>query len=381
MVENCTWLNKEPIKWRKLMKKTKMILSGLLLLLAGNTFAVELPSFIENTKIKGDFRFRYEDKTETGKEDRSRERIRFRLDFDTMLNDKFSVGFGLATGGDDPRSTNQTLSDVFSTSDIRLNFGYFEYKPLDGFKIWGGKYKGIGKALFAPTDLLWDSDITPEGIGFIADKKLNDNVTLIFNGGMWVLDEYSSTQNDPSMVVLQPVLKFNLDKSSFTLAVAYYNFSDVKGNSFNFSSGSNTLTDEGVLMYDYSTLALSMEYKYKVEATNVDYLALFGEYSSNSDVDQNDTGYIFGVKLGKKIKVLGDWELKVNYRSLEKDAWLDVFPDSDAFSGKTDAEGFEAELKIGLAKNTYLSIDYYKMDRISSESSQDLIQIDLNFKF
>lgn len=363
------------------MKKTKLILSVLVLLIAGSTFASDLPSFIKNTKIKGDFRFRYEDKSETGKEDRSRERIRFRLNFDTKLNDKFSVGFGLATGGDDPRSTNQTLSDVFSTGDIRLNFGYFEYKPVKGLKIWGGKYKGIKKAIFRPTDLLWDSDITPEGIGFISHKKLNDNVSLIFNGGMWMLDEYKTSQDDPSMLVLQPGFKFKMDKSSLTVAVAYYDFSDVKGNSFDFSSGTNTLTDEGVLMYDYTTLALSMEYKYKVSSENVDYLALFSEYASNSDADVDDTGYIFGVKLGKKVKTIGDWELKVNYRSLEKDAWLDFLPDSDAFSGKTDSEGLEAELKVGLAKNTYLSVDYYKMDRINSDSSQDVIQIDFNFKF
>jgi len=362
------------------MKKT-ITICLLAICVTGIVKGGDFQNFISNTKIKGDFRFRYEDKSETGKEDRSRERIRFRLNFDTKLNDKFNIGFGFATGSDDPRSTNQTLSDVFSTGDIRLNFGYFEYKPIKNIKIWGGKYKGIKKAIFRPTDLLWDSDITPEGIGIVSKKQVNDSISLIFNGGMWVLDEFKTSEKDPSMTVAQVGVKYKNSKSHFIAAFSYYDFADVKGNSFEFSSGSNTLTDQGVLMYNYTAFVFSAEYKYKTDGEKISYLALFTEYVSNSDVKSEDKGYIVGAKIGKKVKKAGDMELKVNYRNLEKDAWLDIFPDSDAFSGKTDSKGFEAELKIGLAKNTYFSVDYYSMDRILSDSSQDVIQLDINFKF
>jgi len=66
------------------------------------------------------------------------------------------VGFGLATGGDDPRSTNQTLEAAFSTPDLRLDYAYALFRPVKEILFWGGKYSGIKKALWRPTDLLWE---------------------------------------------------------------------------------------------------------------------------------------------------------------------------------------------------------------------------------
>ena len=47
--------------------------------------------------------------------------------------DTTEVGLGMATGGDDPVSTNQTLGGGGSTKDVRLDLAYAD---LDG----AGKY-------------------------------------------------------------------------------------------------------------------------------------------------------------------------------------------------------------------------------------------------
>ena len=64
--------------------------------------------------------------------ERDRARIRFRLGAETKVNDQTKVLFGLATGGTDPRSTNQTLENSFELKDIRLDYVYAEYAPLAG---------------------------------------------------------------------------------------------------------------------------------------------------------------------------------------------------------------------------------------------------------
>jgi hypothetical protein len=70
------------------------------------------------------------------------------------------------------------------------------------------------------------------------------------------------------------------------------------------------------------------------------------------------------------------------YTRLEKDAFLDTFPDSDRLGGRTDVKGFEFILDYGLSPNVYLTLDYYRFDRIAAISDQeDLLQTDLNFKF
>jgi len=48
-----------------------------------------------------------------------------------------------------------------------------------------GKIKSIKKLLFRPSDLLWDSDINPEGISLLLNNKVN-NFDLFMNTGFWM---------------------------------------------------------------------------------------------------------------------------------------------------------------------------------------------------
>ena len=81
-------------------------------------------SWAEKVKWKGDFRYRYEDIDEDTKDDRQRHRIRARAALIAQATDNVEVGLGLATGGDDPVSTNQTLGGGGSTKDVRLDLAY-----------------------------------------------------------------------------------------------------------------------------------------------------------------------------------------------------------------------------------------------------------------
>ena len=85
----------------------------------GKSYAV--PSWTQKLKIKQDLRLRYQ--TEVRDSDvkhRHRARVRYRLGVISNPFKDVEIGFGLATGSSDPRSTNQTLGDNFSSKGINL---------------------------------------------------------------------------------------------------------------------------------------------------------------------------------------------------------------------------------------------------------------------
>ena len=78
-------------------------------------------SWAERIRWEGDFRYRYENIDEEGKDGRNRSRIRARTHLEADLSPTLQVGIGLATGGDDPVSSNQTIGGGGSSKDIKLD--------------------------------------------------------------------------------------------------------------------------------------------------------------------------------------------------------------------------------------------------------------------
>jgi predicted nuclease with TOPRIM domain len=75
-------------------------------------------SWSDRIRLDGDFRYRYEMIDVEGDPTRERNRIRARANVRADLADDVEVGFGLATGGDDPVSTNQTLGGGGSSKGV-----------------------------------------------------------------------------------------------------------------------------------------------------------------------------------------------------------------------------------------------------------------------
>ncbi|MDX1555409.1 MAG: putative porin, partial [Xanthomonadales bacterium] len=92
-------------------------------------------SWTDRIGWKGDFRYRYENIGIEGSDDRNRQRIRARAQLEARINEETTVGFGLATGGFDPVSTNQTLGGGGSSKQVNLNLAYFEWEGLENTRI------------------------------------------------------------------------------------------------------------------------------------------------------------------------------------------------------------------------------------------------------
>ena len=375
-----------------------------------------LPTWIQTTKLKGDFRFRYQHDhakrtaATSNNPDTDRARIRMRLGVETRPNDRLAVGVGLATGKDDAttesadqaRSTNQTLTNGFSKSSLALDYAYAQYTPAPWATLVMGKFKN---PLWEPGDLIWDTDINPAGGAVKLDHQLSSNLSAFLNAGVLTISEVTSLSGaskkwaSPTMYVAQPGVVWDInDTASLKGAVSYYAHTGINNKQLYGSAGTNTNTTgsaTGLLAYKYTELNPSVELTVKepLKAMGIalPYLAVFGEYVNNMAVQDRNTGFMTGLKFGvEKIAAFGDWQFRYNYAMLGRDAVLDILPDSDRFGGKTGIRAHEGMFDFGLGKNTWLGLDYYYGWRMPgsvqpSGSAQtapaSVVQVDWNMKF
>lgn len=351
-----------------------------------------LQPWLQNTTIKGDFRLRHEysKRNDSSDQDRARGRIRYRLGFETKLNDQTKVAAGLASNGGSPRSTNQTFTDAFAKSQINLDYAYAEFKPYSWLTMTGGKMK---MPIWEAGDLLWDTDITPEGGAINLNMNTLPNLTTFFNMGAFVLDEAAADQTDPYLFVFEPGVQFKTsdEKVDLKLALAYYSFSHGATKSVldNRSSPTTNTVTGGRYDFKYDSFNPNMEFGINnpFESFNlpivVPRIAVFGEYVNNPDPSDNNTGWLVGAYIGdKKVSGPGQWQIKGSCRSLGTNAWLDAFPDSDFYGGATDVKGYEGIFEYGLNKNVTFALDYYRSRRIvAAKAAESVLQTDINFKF
>jgi hypothetical protein len=344
-----------------------------------------LPRWVENVTLSGDVRVRYqaENTDNDGNPLRERWRLRLRAGVDAKVNSNWKAGFGVATGNDDPRSTNQTLENEFQTPDIRLDYAYGQYATTNKvFSLTAGKFKN---PIWTVKDMMWDTDVMPEGLSAAFNFKASDKLNFFVMPAYFILDEDKATENDPAMVAIQPGMSWTMnDKLNLKIAGTYYDFRNVKGTDMStiFTRGSNSTDAEGLWLYDHDSVAFDAELKI-TPGSFIEYASIFGNYVK-SDADTDNTGWLAGVKFGnERVIEFGKWLFIYNYRSLEKDAWVEWLPDSEFYNGMTGAEGNEFELIIGLSKNVSFGIDYYMDAPIDNPDKKDqtLIQADLVLKF
>ncbi|GAB3683140.1 putative porin [Salinisphaera aquimarina] len=326
-------------------------------------------------KLKGDIRLRYQYGDNSTRENaagnnvsRSRGRVRYRLGIITTPLDNLEVGAGLASGGSDPRSTNQTFGDDFSSKGINLDYAYAQYEFNDYLAAIAGKFK-FKNYLWVPTDLIWDGDINPEGVS----ARLNvDNGlgTSFVNGGLWVLNEFGSNSSDPYLYYGQLGQKFSAGNAFGTLAGTYYGYENTaQDGTFNpdYSAGTNTDDQFGVVN-------VSGELGTKFSGGKA---SLIGDYVLNTETDTDeDTGFAFGAKVG-----VDKWEFKYIYADLDANAVPDTFPDSDRMGGATDMKGHEVAGSYALNDAVELGLDYYNTERKSTDEDEQILQADLLVSF
>ena len=332
----------------------------------------------ERIKWHGDFRYRFEtidnDRTD---EDRNRNRIRARIGVTAQVTDDVKAGVVLASGSDDPVSSNQSLGGGGSTKGINLDMAFIDWSFAENLHLVAGKTKNpfykVGK-----NGLIWDGDYRPEGAHVSYD-----------NGTFWAIAGYHFLESDNKggdkdaeemygtqvgyKVAIADTMKVKVGASYFYIPVEG-SASFVDGDFFGNSSVG------GMHEFDYETLELFAELNTKIAGVKTTF---FADYVKNSDADE-DTGFALGFKLGKA-KNKGDWQLGYTYEDLEADAVFAAFTDSDFGGGGTDVKGHKFNTAYAFSKNTSLSITYFDNEygehTRSEELDFDRLQVDIKTKF
>lgn len=329
--------------------------------------------WLQGAKYGGDFRLRYEafdfwdnNSEENISSDRTRNRFRIRLrwGFEKDYGDDWKMGFRIVTAtagtngvATDNTSTNVTLGnpgyDVYK--NIYIDRAYAQYTP-NGLKDYGpvkGVTIGAGKFdnpfLRYSTPIVWDGDVTPEGIYEKAtlqlvsteDTKVNVYGTL----GQFLINENSGVDTDVEMYGYQGALNvstygFGTDQPvDLTGAVSYYDYTNWFGTVASNTASVSFLRTNTLIADDFRIIDFYPEVQFFVNRTPV---TLWYNYAKNlgnvgtddsvqslgNDIHDNDTAWGLGVKVGNP-KKKGDWGFSYGYYVIGANSVVAAFNDSD----------------------------------------------------
>lgn len=345
-------------------------------------------SWADRIQWYGDFRYRYEEMDNDARnDDRRRNRVRARIGLMAQVTDDIKASVALASGSDDPVSSNQTLGDAGSSKGINLDQAWIDWNFAENMNLVAGKTKN---PFYQPAKdgLIWDGDYRPEG-GHLS----YDNGTIWAIGAYHFLnsehkpDKLPATTNDKEdteMFGAQLGFRGKLaDNLNIIVGASYYHIpteglAPIRGAGENFG---NSLDFSGNHLYDYDIAQVFVELETKLAGLPA---SVWVNHVTNTDSDADeDTGYTAGFKLGKA-KNRGDWEIGYMYEDLEADAVYGTLSDSDFGGGGTDVKGHKFKAGLGLAKNTKLGLTYFKNEYggfSGEELDYDRIQLDLKTKF
>lgn len=333
-------------------------------------------SWTDSISFKGDLRPRYESIDSEGSEERNRGRFRIRVGLTAEVNDNVDVIFQLASGGDNPVSTNQSFDGGFTRKDVGIDLAYADWTPNDDMHVYVGKMKNpIHRA--GSHALIWDSDLNPEGVAVGYESG-----AFFGTAGTYFVEERSST-DDSLLLSVQGGMTFDVSGTSkLTAGIGYHDYTETMGN-LPFWLGvpfGNSVDANGNLLYDYNQVEAFAEF---VTAVGDLPLSFFANYVQNTEVDVNDTGTAFGGQIGKAGEP-GTWQASVAWQELEADAVVALFTDSDFGGGGTDAKGYTVKGKYALTDNWALGGTLFLNEvELASGAPRDYnrLQLDLEFKF
>ncbi|MBC8207439.1 MAG: putative porin [Kiritimatiellales bacterium] len=329
-----------------------------------------VPQWALDTKIKGDFRYRYENVDRADATYKDRQRVRLRVGAYGKVNDSVDYGIRLATGGSSATSANQDI-DGGTKKEIMLDRYYVDLHP----EMFKGAHLIMGKMAqpwVARTGLIWDGDLNPEGFALTYANTYSNGVKLIANAGSFVLKEDKG--DDLQLWAGQIAAETKVGGVTVLTGVSdfYYQNAGDQGAGNGLTSGmNNTVGTEFHLVEGFGSVGT------KIGDLPV---AFNGQYVMNVAAESSDaSAYLLGVKFGKA-KAKGEWEAGYNYRDTGADAVPDGFNDSDFAYGSTASHGHAFWAKYQIAKNLQGGATYL-MAVDNNGDDVNTMQLDLNFKF
>ena len=384
---------------------------------ASNTAAgkMNLSSSLSEFKLSGDVRLRHQTETQapenattgepTVSNERTRERFRFRLNGDAILQKGWTAGFALETASA-ADSGNQTFQDGNSDYSLYLARAYVGWQVTPALSLVGGKTRNP----FYTSDLVWDSDINPQGLNENYQILLGAKDTLELRAMQIVMDDRPETALGPTgrdawLFAQQAVYThwFGEDEignkvNRVVLAPGFmtYNDSTLDGmeneTPFNGSTrGLSVITFAGEANWMNVAGSGTGLKLYWDAAYNLESRTRLRVYGLDPNVWDDDPlawlvgiGYSYGSG-----KTQGDYSVRVDYREIGLGAIDPNLSDSDFAFGRLNQSGWKVGLSYNLTDFANFNLTYFYtraiQDRLTNavanlDHSQTL-QLDLVVKF
>jgi hypothetical protein len=354
-------------------------------------------AWTDRVNVWGDFRARYEGflyeqdiytrANGDRLQDRHRGRYRGRLNVSGEVVSRATVYLRLSSGNEDPRSTNQTFGGGdFDTDDVRFDLAYVTLTPFEDGEVPGieNGFLGVnvGKTVnpflwkeLGMDALLWDGDITPEGVTLRSSGDFGP-LSLFTNGGFFVMDENGSAK-DPSLVGGQ--LGGTLDLAeyvSFGARGSIYHFFSLDDDFYaraemstgTGGTGGNLI--DGLGRADQSIQVAEGSAFIAVTASELFPVLLFGSYANNLSArpslvfpteGREDDAWTAGIYVGDEKQLV---QLGFGFIHIEANAFPSMFLDSDLLDGTPNREGWFAELERELLDGVTVKLTGYSSKRI-----------------
>jgi polyhydroxyalkanoate synthesis regulator phasin len=358
-----------------------------------------------NTALRGDMRVRndyiaIEDEPKTGR-DRDRQRIRARLGAFTQVNPEVEVGIQVATGnGPDQRSPNQDIDNYFTKKSLWLDLGYIDYHPANvpGLKLFGGKMK---QPWMAVSDMMWDSDINPEG--FATQYTRKSGTTTYFGSASYMIlkdnvdGDGVEWANDLHMLQAQVGTAFDAgDSIRLTLGASINEFDNEN------QAVPTSATEPVVALWTNGNTTDQFrlfELFGQMDVIGLPLpLSIYGQWIRNTESDDltfvtptettvytdgdEDTAWMFGARTNL-VGVAFDYQ----YRNNERNAVVGSLTDSDFASGYTGSKGHRFKAQYDFLENFNLTVTWFLAEsdaasRFEADDAEvETLMIDLNAKF
>ena len=361
-------------------------------------------------------------------QERERERYRLRLGLRGTLMDDWFFGVRLMTSNNE-RSGNVTFGDDTASSTsggggpfernsdlVTVDQAYAGYKGFPGFTFTGGKMPNP----LVNTRLVWDPDITPEGLAeqwkhtfvfgaepapaptfgkdskeVVAGKPPEPflKLDLFTNFAQFVYDDANPENplgarattsgngtsqlvpnTDAFLLAWQVGARFNFPHNFyFQFAPTLYNYTG-NGDTFNihYQGGSPYLTNADSLAQNQtginSLLVFDMPAEFGWKAWGLP-MRVFGDFATNLEADDRADAagepghgsqrYAWQLGLGiGQLKKKNDWQLNVWYQQIQQYALDPNLIDDDIFNAQENMHGVAAQLAYNFTAAVNLQLTY-----------------------
>ena len=390
--------------------KPLQVFSGLFLLLlfllplaasAGwrqNTgFAQAIPptpdaAWSERFSLSGDLRLRrdqIDSQNESGQDEKTRirHRYRLRLNAKALLDEEMRVVLRLASGESrQPVNSNEvTFTDGFANKDVYFDLAYLHWDLLPQLHLQLGK---VPLPFYSPgrRHLLWDPDITPEGLALLWNQSLPRG--WVFSRlGAFVMQEYAA-ESDSYLYSAQLGWGREGLSSGLLLGAGLYHFTRLKDRPMMYHrdfgnssyevgpSGSETL----YFGENYEVAQVFAEFSWQGAFMPLRFVV---DYGKNLAVTEQGESFVAGVLLGETRKV-GDVYLSYDYRFMQRDSQVGALTDGWFVLAQKDSRGHSFNLIYNWREHSTWRIRHLLAQTdLTSGAPRDFYRVvlDLNTRF